>query len=301
MNKYLTIQRHLFVGVATITIAVSYFIADSVNGLSMLALILAITFFGVPHGSLDTLFAKKAFGLTTIAGWAKFIGIYLSISIIVLIFWMLQPTLIFIIFLGFSALHFSDDLGDIQTKVIGYLYGLNIITLPSILHSSELAMLYSYLIDRSDAIAIVKVMTPIAIFSATLLTLFSIVSLLKNKYILDNQSLLEIASVSLLMLIVRPLFAFTIYFCFMHSARHILRAKFYFNDYSKTTLVFTLILPTLIVLIFCFFIFQTLPTESIDENLIKVTFAALAALTFPHAFLLSKIGFLKWVKSYSAK
>lgn len=296
MTRYLSLQSNLFIAVSIITIVLSYLLTNHASSASFLPLILNIAFFGVPHGALDTLFAKKAFALNSIKRWLQFVSIYLSLSICVLICWLLQPTLFFILFLCFSALHFSDDLGHIKLKLLGHLYGFNIIMLPCILHSNDLATLYGYLIDYDHAVKIVHIMMPLSIILAAITFVLTIVFNLKNN-LTNKRYLWEIASVSLLMLLVKPLLAFTIYFCFMHSARHILRAKFYFIEYTNIALLITLIAPTLIVLLFCVFIFQMLPPEKLDENLIKVTFATLAALTFPHAFLLGKVGFLKWIKS----
>jgi len=297
MAKYLILQSNLFMVITIVTIALFYLGLGNTSTTNVLALILIITFFGVPHGALDTLFAKKAFALNSIKKWLQFVSIYLSLSIGVLIFWMVLPTFFFILFLCFSAIHFSDDLGSINPKLLGTLYGFNIITLPSILHSNELAKLYGYLIDYGHAVEIVNVMMPFSIVFAALTILITVVISLK-KYPIEQRHIWEIVAVSVLMLLAEPLLAFTIYFCFMHSARHVLRAKFYFVEYSNTALLITLIVPTLIVLLFCAGVFQLLPIEKFNENLIKVTFATLAALTLPHAFLLSKVGFLKWLKSH---
>lgn len=297
MAKYLILQSNLFMVITIVTIALFYLGLDNTSTTNVLALILIITFFGVPHGALDTLFAKKAFALNSIKKWLQFVSIYLLLSIGVLIFWMVLPTFFLILFLCFSAIHFSDDLGSINPKLLGTLYGFNIIMLPSILHSNELAKLYGYLIDYGNAVKIVNIMMPFSIVFAAITILIIIVIYLK-KYPIEQRYIWEIAAVSLLMLLAEPLLAFTIYFCFMHSARHVLRAKFYFVEYSNTALLITLIVPTLIVLLFCAGVFQLLPIEKFNENLIKVTFATLAALTLPHAFLLSKVGFLKWLKSH---
>lgn len=299
MTRSITIQSNLFIVITLITIALSCLGIDKTGAFNVLALILIVAFFGVPHGALDILFAKKAFALNSIKSWLQFVIIYLSLSIGVFICWMLLPTFFFIIFLIFSALHFSDDLGNIKPKLLGNLYGLNIVTLPNILHSNELAKLYGHLIDYGYALKIVSIMMPLSIMFAAS-TLFLAIMVYLKKYSILKRHLWEIVVVSLLMLLAKPLLAFTIYFCFMHSARHMLRAKFFFVEYSNTVLLVTLIAPTLIVLLFCVLIFQTLPTGKVDENLIKVTFVTLAALTLPHAFLLGKVGFLKWLKPYSA-
>jgi Brp/Blh family beta-carotene 15,15'-monooxygenase len=286
----------MFVFIAIITIISSFFMVEAIGATSIFVLIIIIAFFGVPHGSLDTLFAHKGFALITLVDWFKFIGIYMSISLGVLIFWLYLPTIFFIIFLFCSALHFSDDLVNHTSKVLSILYGFNIILLPSILYSNELANLYGNLIDISYSISIVKVMWTLAIASLIITSVTCMNFFIKKELVVDKRQLLETVIVGLLFFSVEPLCAFTIYFCFMHSARHILRAKFYFDDYSSKALLLTLIVPTVIVVIFCSLYFQILPSGNLNENLIKVTFIALAALTFPHSFLLTKVGFLKWVK-----
>lgn len=296
MIKYSILQSNLFIIIAIITSTLSCLSLDVTTASSVLALILIIALFGVPHGALDTLFAKKAFTLNSLKKWLQFGTVYLSLSSAVLIFWVLLPTTFFILFLYFSALHFSDDLGNIRPKLLGFLYGFNIVTLPSILHANELATLYGNLIDYGHAVKLVSSMIPFSIIIMAFTVLLTMIFYLKKKAI-EPRYIWEIAAVSLLMLLAKPLLAFTIYFCFMHSARHILRAKLYFVEYSNKDLLISIIAPTLIVLLFCVFIFQTLPTEKIDENLIKVTFATLAALTFPHAFLLKRVGFLTWINT----
>lgn len=289
-------QSNVFVFISIIAIIYSYFMVDKFAKPSILSLILVIAFFGVPHGSLDTLFAKKAFTLITKKEWLKFVCIYLLTSAVILIFWIYSPITFFITFLFFSALHFSDDIANPKSTLLSFLYGFNIIILPSILHSNELTILYGYLIDIKYSTVIVEVMKPLAISLLIFTSIATVVIHLNKLFDTTKRQLMEIAVVSLLFLSVRPLLAFTIYFCLMHSARHILRAKFYFKSYPIRTLLLTLVVPTCFVVLFCAFFIMILPSQKIGENLIKVTFATLAALTFPHAFLLIKIGFLKWVK-----
>lgn len=289
-------QSNVFVFISIIAIIYSYFMVDKFATPSILSLILVIAFFGVPHGSLDTLFAKKAFTLITKKEWLKFICIYLFTSAVILIFWIFSPITFFITFLFFSALHFSDDIANTKSTLLSFLYGFNIIILPSILHSNELTILYGYLIDIKYSTVIVEIMKPLAISLLIFTSIATVVIYLNKLFDTTKRQLMEIAVVSLLFLSVRPLLAFTIYFCLMHSARHILMAKFYFKSYPIRTLLLTLVVPTCFVVLFCVFFITILPSQKFDENLIKVTFATLAALTFPHAFLLIKIGFLKWVK-----
>jgi hypothetical protein len=76
MAKYLILQSNLFMVITIVTIALFYLGLGNTSTTNVLALILIITFFGVPHGALDTLFAKKAFALNSIKKWLQFVSIY---------------------------------------------------------------------------------------------------------------------------------------------------------------------------------------------------------------------------------
>lgn len=291
MHHYLNLQSRIFLLIALTTLLTTLLFASNVNDPNFLLLILMIALFGVPHGSLDALFAQKAFELNTLMRWAKFVVIYLFLSILVVTFWFVFPTLFFILFLSFSALHFADDIAHIQPKIMSILYGLNIILLPSILHGDQLTNLYGHLIDDSNALILINIMKPFALlFTLITLTVF----IIKKKQI-ETHHKIDIISVSLLMLLINPLLAFTIYFCFMHSARHIIRSKFFFIDQSNNHFLFMLALPTLPVLVFCMLMLTNMPENQMNENLVKLTFLTLAALTFPHAFLLNKVRFNKFI------
>lgn len=297
MTRYLTLQSSFFMLSVMLSVLLTFYAQGSVSSVAMLPLVLFITIFGVPHGALDTLFAAKAFGLNNTKRWLIFLSGYLSLSAIVLICWFLLPTIFFILFLAFSAKHFADDLIEHQNPLLSALYGLNIITLPSIFYAQDLLLLYGYLINSDYLFHIVNVIKLLAIISLLLTSWLTFKFCYRNSKGAAKRAILELLTVSVLMLLVKPLLAFTIYFCLMHSARHIIRAKFYFMEYSNTVLLFNLVMPTFATFVVCVIIFATLPVEKVDENLIKVTFAALAALTFPHGFLLSKVGFINWLKS----
>lgn len=289
MLHYINLQSKVFLLVSLIALCIASVLANNANTPNILFLIVMIAIFGVPHGALDTLFAQQAFELNNIRRWLKFVVIYLMLSLLVFMFWVLFPTIFFIGFLAFSALHFADDISNIRPSVLSILYGINIILLPSVLQKNHLITLYGYLIEQADALVLLKFMQPFAIFvvSITLIILF----LKKNQ--IEQHHKIDVVSVSGLMLFIHPLLAFTIYFCFMHSARHIIRSRFYFTDQSGQKFLLMLLLPTCVVLSFCIFTFFNMPANEFGSNLVKLTFVTLATLTFPHAFLLNKVGFIK--------
>lgn len=291
MPHFLNLQSKVFLVVSLIALCIAFLLANNTNAPNVLFLIVMIALFGVPHGALDTLFAQQAFELNSFQRWVKFVAIYLLLSLLVFTFWLLFPTVFFISFLAFSALHFADDIAHIRPSILSTLYGMNIILLPSIFQTNHLMTLYGYLIEQADALILLKWMQPIAIVVA-FLTL-NIMFMKKNQ--IERHHKIDMVSVSALMLFIHPLLAFTIYFCLMHSARHIIRSKFFFMAQSNQRFILMLLVPTGAVLVFCLFAFANMPTNQLNENLIKLTFVTLAALTFPHAYLLNKVGFIKSV------
>jgi Brp/Blh family beta-carotene 15,15'-monooxygenase len=112
----------------------------------------------------------------------------------------------------------------------------------------------------------------------------------------DIVSSLEIAAVAMLAIFTPPLLAFTIYFCAMHSARHLIRSIQFLENTPKKAIFASLLIPTLIVFAMGYMVRKNMTVTSIDAGLIKILFVTLAALTVPHMLLLEKSGFSDWLK-----
>ena len=97
----------------------------------------------------------------------------------------------------------------------------------------------------------------------------------------------EIFSVSLLALAAQPLIAFTVYFCGMHSLRHMLRTQQYVN-LPVSRLVWTCLLPMLGVSVLVALGWLYLPLSSYDSRILQFVFVTLAALTVPHMLLVDR-------------
>lgn len=246
---------------------------------------------GVPHGALDTLFAKTVFHLDSIGKWILFIIFYLLIAALVLQIWI-QFSIVFLIgFLAISIFHFS---GDPEKNVPAFnrlLYGGAIIFLPALFHSSEVARLFSFLVNSDQVIDLVQVMRLISIPWTAGLILVTF-----KRRAEDSLGALETISVAALALFVSPLSAFTIFFCGMHSARHMLRMSQLTKSSSPHGLHLYLaaaILPTLAVGCVAAVVWLIPAENSMDARLVQIVFVGLAALTVPHMVLLDGSTFLK--------
>lgn len=98
----------------------------------------------------------------------------------------------------------------------------------------------------------------------------------------DWQTGLELAAVALLAVLAPPLVAFTIFFCGMHSARHILRTIDSAKTSSPRFLLAALVAPMEGTFILAALAWQQLRGLPLDVRLIQLVFVGLAALTLPH-------------------
>ena len=291
LKKLIKLHGIVFSVIAFVVSIASLSLGNFNEKFSLVLLVVFIVLLGVPHGSLDTLFAKELFNLGQLKKWSKFILIYSIIACVVLAFWWLLPTLFLLLFLLISIIHFSDDLIAGTPKLSRILYGGIIIFLPALLYSNELTRLYAYLIEIEHAKLLVTICHYIA-FPWMLCLLIIIYQLCRSNIV----GSLEVAAVAMLAIFTPPLLAFTVYFCAMHSARHLIRSIQFLENTPKTAIFSSLIIPTLIVFAVGYMVWKNMPVSSIDSSLIKIIFVTLAALTVPHMMLLEKSGFSNWIK-----
>lgn len=284
-------QSNVFIYISTIVFLFAFGIdlAQSTN--LIVSLLIIVLIFGVPHGSLDVLFAQQAYQLDQFKDWLKFLTLYSLLSIFIIAAWWLASYLVFYTFLLLSALHFSDDIQQISDnslsfRLIKFCYGISIIVLPSYLFYDELIRLYSMLVSPDDAKIVVDFF-----YLICLPLLISLFGLCLFNQSLDHRSKLEILTVCLISISLHPILSFTLYFCLMHSARHILRSKLFFAKVDSRSFVLALVVPTIVVCIIGFIFFKYLLTENLQADLVKIIFIGLAALTAPHAWILKKAKF----------
>jgi Brp/Blh family beta-carotene 15,15'-monooxygenase len=85
------------------------------------------------------------------------------------------------------------------------------------------------------------------------------------------------------------LLAFTVFFCTMHSARHIVRTWHYAGTGSIAQLIRAALLPMLGTLILGGAAAYFLRTEPLEAGMMQLVFVGLAALTVPHMALVEQV------------
>ena len=269
----------------------------TISPLICLLLILSI---GISHGSLDNLKGEKLFKIFGINNLLIFYISYILIAILVIVSWIIMPSISLIIFLIVASYHFGKE--DTQFLVIENSYvnqllffikGTLIVLAPIYFHFDETVNIFKLLfVDNENFYKFLNFLetNKILLFGIILSTLANIILFTKNFEIKKFAIFLDYFSILILNYYFSPLLAFTMYFCFLHSIRHIITLilelekndlNLGFKMFVKKALPLT-ILTISLCLIVLYFINNT---YTFDSSVLKIIFIGLASLTFPHILL----------------
>ena len=277
-----------------ITFKITYFI---ISPLICLFLILSI---GVSHGALDNLKGRKLFQIFGISNFFIFYFSYILISLIVIVLWIIVPTISLMIFLILASHHFGKE--DTQflmsensylNQLLFFLKGSLIIFAPMYFHFDETISIFkSLLIDNEtffESLNLIET-NKILLYGIIVSTLSSILLFTKNFELKKFTIFFDYFSILIINYYFSPLVAFTLYFCFLHSVRHSISLISELDENSianglkifiKKALPLTILTAT-----FCFLgLYLLNNTYNFDSSILKIIFIGLASLTFPHILL----------------
>ena len=269
----------------------------SISPIICLILILSI---GISHGSLDNLKGKKLFQIFGISNFFIFYFSYVLIALIIIILWIIIPYISLMIFLVVASYHFGKE--DTQFLInensyynqsLFFLKGSLIVFAPLYFHFDETILIFKLLLIDDEAfynfLNLVET-NNILLYGIIFSSLSNILLFSKNFELKKFTIFLDYFSIIIINYYFSPLIAFTIYFCFLHSIRHIisLMSELDSNDLRNGFKIFTKkALPlTILTAIFCLISLYLLNnTYNFDSSIIKIIFIGLASLTFPHILL----------------
>ena len=248
---------------------------------------------GISHGALDHLKGTKLLKIYKYRSISLFYVSYIFVGLSVIIFWLIFPKLILMIFLTVASYHFGKEDSEFinsssNFELIYFLKGCVIIVAPLIFHKSETLAIFEYLnFEIFDSFLV----TDAFLWSILILSFMAniLISLNKN-FEIKSLLLMDYTSILILNYFLNPLLAFTIYFCFLHSARHSFKMS---NELNKISLIeglkkFALkAIPLTILTAFLFIISLIIIKNyyALDNAILKIIFIGLASLTFPHILL----------------
>ena len=285
----LQIQGLVFSTLAVLLIPVAIALNRLSPQMEIVTLAVVIVLLGVPHGALDTLFVDRRYRIRSARGWSLFALLYFAPVAAVVAIWAATPSVFLMGFLVISMVHFSGDLEPGTPPVSRILYSGAIIILPALFHGAEVQNLFSLLVGPRAASLAMSILTPVAwpwLIGLVAACLFG----MKRQRI----TTCEIASVTLLAVAAPPLAAFTIFFCGMHSARHIMRTVRYVGPGRRRDLLVTSTLPIAAICVVAIAALSLPSGLSIDTRIVRILFVGLAALTVPHMAIVERVRFAGW-------
>ena len=245
-----------------------------------------VVLIGLPHGAFDGAIARHLGYSRTLDGLIKFITVYLGLAVAVVAFWVWQPGVALALFLLISAVHFgygdATAAGGIGRAVQVAAHGGLAVFGISLFHLQQVTPFYAALTNGDVMLAVM--MTEIfPVFIMPLGALYLIAAIRDAGL---RPRLVELALLCLLLSVVPPLVGFAIYFCVIHTGRHM---RHIWDRVSAHTA------PRHIISQAVWFTLASwgggaimllwLDSGNISQDLLQVIFIGLAALTVPHMIL----------------
>ncbi|MGD1974979.1 MAG: Brp/Blh family beta-carotene 15,15'-dioxygenase, partial [Desulfobacterales bacterium] len=222
-----------FFGITIATILISGTgMLDSI-GRQLVLLAVLLPFAGIPHGALDYKVAQDTLEHKMGKLWSvSFLTGYVILMATVLLAWQINPSGSLAVFLCITALHFGtgDTLTTLGTPTtiriadaIGR--GGTVLTFPALFFPEDVALLFSYLIAENDArlfTGFLGLMAPLTVLALLSSIGWYIIQFLRYRDNIHLSRMLELIALMAAFSFLPALLAFTIYFSFLHSVRHLL-------------------------------------------------------------------------------
>ena len=268
-----------------------YFILNFEPILFCLFLILIL---GISHGALDNIKGKKLLKLSGYKSSFSFYFTYVLISFLIIIFWLVFPNTILLLFLIVASYHFGkeDTVFSFKRKYwipecLFFFKGSAVIIAPLLFQKDKTNEIF-----RTLNVNVFETQ----IFTDQFLIILLCLSFLSSLYISNKKNsdlkglmVMDFFSLMILNLFLTPILAFTLYFCFLHSIRHSITLIFELDKSFKSGLkkfvdkAIPLTFITGVIFLIAVYILNNF--FMLDEAIYKVIFIGLAALTFPHILL----------------
>ena len=261
-----------------------------------LVALLAVVVIGLPHGALDGAVAMHLGFTHKILHFIRFLGLYVAVASAVVAAWLFAPVLTLIAFLVISIFHFGS--GDARSErgwrrrfeIIAH-GGLVVVGI-SQMHHVDVDVIFAYLVGQDTALVwqALDVMT-VFVGAALIVCLFQALWHRTLRW-----TAIELLGLTVLFAYAPPLVGFAVYFCCVHSARHvasILRSlrqdmpvgAMLMNAAGLTVASWAAGAAAL---------WWFADAGSVEPVLLRVVFIGLAALTVPHMILID--GFYRQAK-----
>ena len=252
-----------------------------------LAALGAVVLIGLPHGALDGAIAIHLGFSRRMILFIRFLLLYVGMAGLVIAAWIVAPALCLLSFLVISMIHFGA--GDARHGS-GWVRGAEVLAHGGLvvagisqMHRSESDVIFAYL-TGGDTMLVWQGLDMLTVIVGVSLVICLAQALWHRRW---RGTALELGVLAVLFALTPPLVGFAVYFCCVHSARHVaaimsgLRQHMSANAMLLQTLVFTVASWLAGAAAIWWFADMADPQPVI----LRVVFIGLAALTVPHMIL----------------
>lgn len=241
---------------------------------------LLIAMLGVPHGALDPWIAQNLGLKKTPKNTLLFLITYIAIAAVIVAVWAVAPAVCLSGFLLVSAFHFA---GDWKTKgLLHWPAGALLLLMPIGFQTELVAQIFEQLsgpagYELAYTLALPKWL--LAGLLASLLIAFGF-----------RKQWLTVSELLVLLIIAArtpPLVYFALYFCLLHSPRHLMALFRSAGNTAHRHLINMMVLFTLATLMLAGFLAWLWADLPLDSMVMRLVFIGLAALTVPHVLLIA--------------
>ena len=250
---------------------------------------LAIVLAGIPHGTLDAEIAASHFGQNSLAGKTKIIAAYASCALAMILLWTLAPELALISFLIISIVHFSHDWRGGVDPFLAMMVGWTLVALPALARPAEVAAIFEVLTGNPNGAIIASLLACTSVPAALGSLVFAYWAFTND----DRQSAVEVIACIFAALFLPPLIAFAIFFCGLHSPRHMADALRETGALSSGQKLVIVAAVSALSLGLGVLIYASGNAARVDAGIVRSAFVLISTLTVPH-FILEHLTAREW-------
>ena len=255
------------------------------SGTLIILLALGVTLLGLPHGALDFALAKSLRLITSFSTAIRFIALYLTIATLSIIFWVWVPDIGLVLFLCVSVFHFSAD----WRKTMPFFARLGLagalLCGPSILYASNLLEHFTALFLTIEAANWVIQGMQLTFYIGLSVFLCFVFKLLMSKKSTNSWQITEWLILLLSSIVLNPLLHFGLYFCLLHSPKHLVDVGLKLNVSIKSAIAISMPFVILTIVIAAGF-YQLYATSELNVDMLRWIFIGLFGLTMSHMLLI---------------
>ena len=242
---------------------------------------LFIVVVGIPHGTLDVEIASVRFGKSNVSGKIAILAGYLACAFGMALCWMVAPAVALSLFLIISIVHFGLDWRGGADPFLAMMVGWALIALPALSHPQQVSEIFAIL-TGSPTGSTISALLACAAAPAALGSLVFAFWAFKNN---ERQNAVDVIACMAAAIFLPPLVAFAVFFCGLHSPRHMaeaLRESAGISSAKKGAIIAAVFLLSLAIGVLLFMGQSDLQVES---GVIRTAFMLISILTVPHFVL----------------